>query len=129
MKTYHGIVRLGGNINTQVAKDEMTAAEVMVLRYIHGDDAVVNLVGGADADRSPEEERERLELIYRPERVTAVLGVPGAPMPEKLDAATERAIGAASSRMDREVESLVEARLAAILDAESTGEPKTQKVA
>lgn len=44
MKLYTCKVRLGGNVNFEVPKEEgLTAAEIMVLRAIHGTDALVDL--------------------------------------------------------------------------------------
>lgn len=119
MRLYHGVVRLAGNVKNEAMKDDMSAAEIILLRSIHGSDSVVGLVRGEEVERDHDEERERLSMIYRPEIVVAALGVDGIPLPEKLDKATESALCAKSTQAEQEVEKLVEARLAELLGPEA----------
>ena len=44
MQFYDCKVRLGGNVMHEVRKENITAPEIMVLRALHGDDAVVEIV-------------------------------------------------------------------------------------
>lgn len=48
----------------EVAKVGMTAAEIEVLRAIHGPDAVVDIAKTGDAKRTHAEERARLYQVY-----------------------------------------------------------------
>lgn len=43
MQTYNAIIRLGGKTDNEVAKTALTTPEVLVLRKIHGSDAVVKV--------------------------------------------------------------------------------------
>lgn len=43
MHTYNAIVRLGGELHNEVQKNNLTAPELLVLRKIHGQDAVVKI--------------------------------------------------------------------------------------
>jgi hypothetical protein len=57
-------IRLGGEIGMQVHREGVTVAEIMVLRAIHGQDSVFNIVGTAGERRNAIEERERLTQKY-----------------------------------------------------------------
>lgn len=50
MQTYNAIVRLNAELTNEVPKQNLTAPEVLILRDIHGDDAVVNIVAAEDWD-------------------------------------------------------------------------------
>lgn len=82
MKRYEGTVRLGGDLRHTVPKTGMSAAEIVVLRYIHGHDAVVDLkpmdhLVQAEAEKNAfaplpkgyHEEYMRLASIYGPKRM------------------------------------------------------------
>ncbi len=43
MQTYNAIVRLGGELHNEVSKNNLTAPEILVLRKVHGQDAVVKI--------------------------------------------------------------------------------------
>ena len=60
MHLYACKVRLHGSVMNEVPKEDVTACEVMILRLIHGDDAIVALRCTGDVARSDEEERSRL---------------------------------------------------------------------
>lgn len=64
MILYDCKVRLAGNVNNEVFKSEVTAAEVMLLRVVHGDDAILNIVQTGKANRSHADERARLMRLY-----------------------------------------------------------------
>lgn len=46
-------VRLGGNRNNTVVKPQVTPAEILCLKAIHGDDAVVNVDSSGHDDKRP----------------------------------------------------------------------------
>lgn len=64
MKLYSIKVRLGGNVMNEIRKDEVTAAEIAILRILHGNDAVLEIAAIGDAARDDEEELDRLRAIY-----------------------------------------------------------------
>lgn len=65
MQTYNCLVNVGGSIRTEVPKTNVTAAEIAVIRSLHGDDAVTAIVEvGANDKRSHVGERERLIHAY-----------------------------------------------------------------
>jgi len=112
MQTYDCKVRLGGELKNEVEKLECTAAEIMVLRHIHGSDAVVGLKKRRMDKRPHLAERERLDSIYGRKATSAVLGVPGAIMPVTLDQGTEDALAAAANAREAEINEEVDRRVA-----------------
>lgn len=64
MDTANVTVALGGERGSTVGKYNVTAAEIAVLRAIHGDDAVFDIIPGAPVERSNREELARLKHIY-----------------------------------------------------------------
>ena len=66
MQTAIAEILLNGNINNTVVK-KITAAEVPLLRHIHGGDAVVNAKADETFKRSNAEEIERLKGFYSEE--------------------------------------------------------------
>jgi hypothetical protein len=58
------MLSLGGDHGNQVYKHSVTAAEIAVLRAIHGDDAVKDVEPIGDVKRSHREERGRLIETY-----------------------------------------------------------------
>ncbi len=67
-------VRLAGQVQDQVEKTAVTAAEMHVLRVIHGEDAITDIVETGDVDRSEAMERDRLEFIYSEDLIRRVFG-------------------------------------------------------
>lgn len=60
-------VRLAGNMGMEVVRDAFNPVsypEVEVLRYIHGDDAVLDVKVIGEAEQSARDEKERLSLKY-----------------------------------------------------------------
>lgn len=64
MQTANVLVSLGGDHGNQVMKHYVTAAEIAVLRAIHGDEAVTEVEPAGEVKRSHRNERERLLSIY-----------------------------------------------------------------
>jgi len=64
MQTASVLVAVGGDRGNSVPKDNVTPAEVAVLRAVHGDDAVFDIVPGKDIERGNRQELERLVYIY-----------------------------------------------------------------
>lgn len=64
MHTYNCKVRLGGQVLDEVRKNAVTAAEIMVLRKFHGEDAVLEIKAVGSDNRSHAEERQRLYRNY-----------------------------------------------------------------
>lgn len=65
MQTYEAEVILGGlPMKTSVVKEGLTAPEIMLLRALHGQDAVINIQPRSMDKRSHVAERARLEEIY-----------------------------------------------------------------
>lgn len=76
MKLHSCKVRLNGNVNDEVRKIGVTTAEVRVLKEMHGDEAVLEVVMTGRTARSEAEERSRLEQHYGEKVVTKLFGVP-----------------------------------------------------
>jgi hypothetical protein len=64
MQIAHVLLSLGGDHGNQVMKHHVTAAEIAVLRAIHGDEAVKDVEPAGDIKRSHRDERERLLATY-----------------------------------------------------------------
>ncbi len=64
MQLYNCKVRLGGSVINEVRKSEVTAPEILILREMHGSDAVVDIVKTEMDRRSNEDERARLNAKY-----------------------------------------------------------------
>lgn len=63
-KTYDFKLRLEGSVLNEVPKEGLTAAEVDMLRALHGADAVVGLVEAGEVSRSDAAERERVKSLF-----------------------------------------------------------------
>jgi hypothetical protein len=64
MQTANITLLLGGDAGNTVQKFGITPSEIAVLRFIHGEDAVVDVSPVGDVKRSSREERQRLAEIY-----------------------------------------------------------------
>ncbi len=65
MKLYSCKVRLGGSVVNEVRKDSVLAAEIMLLRGIHGGDAVLEVrLDGEDKSIKQEDAKARLMRDY-----------------------------------------------------------------
>lgn len=93
MRQFACKVRLGGSLYNEVPKGEVTAAEIIVLRAIHGKEGVIDIKEVEPVKRTSEEERARLISSYgsaiakRQEIVGgmgALIGL-GGPVPDSTD--------------------------------------------
>lgn len=76
MQFYHCNIRPGGDLGHEVPKKDISAAEIMVLQYIHGNDAVVDIRQGK-SNKKPglaKKEYEKLMGQYGPAPVKAMFG-------------------------------------------------------
>ncbi len=91
MHIYSAKVRLGGKLLNEVQMADITAAEIFVLRGIHGGDAVVEIKHTGTANRSDAKERERLigsvgDSIprYREDQYRRIFPTDFSPLPQFL---------------------------------------------
>jgi len=84
MQLYSGKVRLNGNVYHEVRKDGMSAAEVVLLQHIHGNDSVVDIAKDGETERRDPVERTRLMEIYGDDKVREVFGLSSLPLPQVL---------------------------------------------
>lgn len=85
MKLYDCKLRLGGNVVNEVRKEKVSAAEVIIMRAIHGDDAVIEIVEVGEDKRSDAEERDRLAAaLYDAEMLSKVFGISAIPLPQEV---------------------------------------------
>ena len=93
MQTASILLALGGDGTMQVPKFGVTPAEVLLLRAIHGEDAVTEIDIQEDDDRSSRDEHERLFAEYakadpsgsvRSPQLAALFPGVGAKLPEKF---------------------------------------------
>jgi len=64
MRLYHCHVRLGGKTSNEVPLFAITAAEIIVLRHIHGDDSVVRIEPAGEYYANQFELRDQLRVKY-----------------------------------------------------------------
>lgn len=91
MQIYSAKIRLGGLLHNEVRKDELTAPEILVLRGIHGADALVDIKPILNADGTPydvkrnsKSERTRLLTIYREDQFRKIFPTDFTPLPQTL---------------------------------------------
>jgi hypothetical protein len=94
MHLYRVTVNLNGNSDNQVVKEDVTAAEIRLLQYIHGKSEngkppVENIEHVATTNRTDRQERQRLFQIYRELEldtgaaiIEKIFGVAGVPLPQ-----------------------------------------------
>lgn len=76
MKLYECKLRLAGNPLDEVRRYDVTAAEITLLKDIHGADALAEVKESGTVERDADQERDRLEQVYGERRVVKVFGVP-----------------------------------------------------
>ena len=77
------LVLVGGDIGKSVMRYGVTAPEVAILRSIHGDDAVRDIVIKSNEKIDSLAERDRLTLTYKEEIIAGLFGKFG-DLPETL---------------------------------------------
>lgn len=75
MKLYSAKIRLQGDVRDEVRKENLTKAELKVLKVIHGNDAIHDVVETGVAKRDEAAERDRLAVIYGEPRIAKIFGV------------------------------------------------------
>lgn len=93
MEVYNCKVLLGGSRDNEVRKLAITAAEIVVLKHIHGDDSVLELVHVGSSKITNAQTRAMLTISYGgddnsragPPVLKEVFGPPGAPLPQEID--------------------------------------------
>lgn len=63
MYRYAAKIRIGGSVMNEIRKDNMSAAEVIILRQLHGNDAVLEIKETKD-NAEDKDEREDLRIKY-----------------------------------------------------------------
>ena len=76
MKLFNCKVRLRADARDEVRKSNVTSAEIALLKFAHGDDAVLEIEEHGASDRSEAQERDRLEATYGERMVLKVFGAP-----------------------------------------------------
>lgn len=84
MKLYSCKVRLKANPNDEVRKKGVTAAEIRLLRKMHGEDAVIEIQVSTETERTESQERDRLSQIYGEKAVIALFGLPVSKIEEEI---------------------------------------------
>lgn len=64
MRLYSCTVRLSGSLYNEVPKTDVTAAEIFIMRVLHGEDAVVQVYETGKNKATQTDERARLEEVY-----------------------------------------------------------------
>lgn len=77
-------VNHAGSRDMQVLKTDVTPAEVMILRALHGDDAVHRLKATGEVKRKSPAERDRLIRIYGAKVVAETFPGPAPRLPDTL---------------------------------------------
>lgn len=97
MHLYDAKIRLAGSVLNEVRKTDLTAAEIEILRVLHGADAVVDIVATRNDKRSHADERKRLYTAYagpeenngetlkrKVQMIRDLFGHDSVPLPDKL---------------------------------------------
>lgn len=118
MKLYSAVIHLAGEMKNQVRKNELTAAEIVLLRVIHGNDAVHEIEHVANVNRSDARERQRLAGIYSLNRqdgfksgealVLENLGIAGTPLPDDVPEPENLTEPEAAFEVEAEDEEIIE---------------------
>jgi hypothetical protein len=94
MRLYDCKVLLAGSRDNEVRKTDVTAAEIMALRDVHGPDSVIDIEKKGMDKRSHGEERARIYALYadaealdnkaKVDRLNAIFGPSHNPLPVEL---------------------------------------------
>ena len=83
MDVYKCKVALGGNIGMTVNKDGCSVADLVMLRYLHGDVSVTEIEKTSTKPGDSTSERDYLNSVYRTPKVAEVFG-PYGDLPMKI---------------------------------------------
>ena len=121
MKLYSCKVRIGGNVLNEVRKENATAAEIVLMRAIHGDDAVLEIEATGKVDRSDADERSRLlEAQFDTEVMGRVFGHSALGLPQEIAGVKDNIPGDGDAPIRRR------AARAAALPAEEADAPASE---
>lgn len=84
MELYKAEVCIGGLLTNTIIKNDITAAEILILRNIHGDDAVRSIKTLGEVNREYNKEYERLLFTYGRKKVQAAFPGNRPVLPQKL---------------------------------------------
>lgn len=84
MEIYRAEICIGGLLTNTVVKEEITAAEIVLLRRIHGDDAVRGIKSRGNKNREYAKEYDRLLRIYGRKKVESAFPGASPVLPQKL---------------------------------------------
>jgi len=84
MQLYNAKVRLANNLLNEVSKARVTAAEIICLRDVHGDGAVVDVKPVKMDKRAHDAERDRLVQRFGKARIERLFGNAFQKLPTKL---------------------------------------------
>lgn len=84
MEMYNCKVRLGGSVSNEVPKANASAAEIIVLRHLHGAEAVIDIDLVSDAKVAHQAVRDDLAKVYGEAVVEELFGPAHRDLPIKL---------------------------------------------
>lgn len=91
MQLYSAKIRLGGSLQNEVRRNGLTAAEIGVLRKIHGEQFIVEIESeGLVSQNTDAQERARLTSAYGPKVVDEVLGTSVHALPKDVPGVTTK---------------------------------------
>ena len=84
MEKINANVAIDGNIGNVINKGSLSIPEIVMLRHIHGETAVFNIIVDGSYDHDDKVERDRLGNLYGDQKVTDVFGAYGA-LPQSFE--------------------------------------------
>lgn len=100
MEIYNCKVHVGGSRDNEVRRLNVPAAEIVMLRHLHGEDHVVDLVHVGTSDISDKDVRDLLAMAYGPGDVDMTRAGP---------AILREVFGPAGNRLPQEIEDVEKA--------------------
>jgi hypothetical protein len=95
------VIRTGGNIGHTVNRDNLTDYEIRILKRIHGQDAVVNVVQTGEVEREKRDEYLRLARFYGVANVEKVFNVVLDEFSEWIDAKLDEELAAREAAKEK----------------------------
>jgi hypothetical protein len=84
MEKINANVAIDGNIGNVINKGFLTIPELVMLRHIHGETSVFNIIVDGSYDHDDKVERDRLGNLYSDQKVVDVFGAYGA-LPQSFE--------------------------------------------